>query len=365
MPKTRPLDILMMFRERGLPDNFCIVPFVNLIFNPSGEVGVCRQKGTEHIVGHLDHHTVEEIWNNETLKSWREEFLTGNIKTCKDEIRRDHCNLMVDNYKNLWPEIHFSSEQPFPMMRFTANFNGKCNLRCKMCHIWTMQNGYYDTIDFWAKSKENFFPYIKEMELLSGEPFIQSDTYKLIDEVSEVNPDCQWSFTTNGHWSLTKGIKTSLDKIKIRDLIVSVDSFIPERYSAIRIGGDLNVVTKNLENLKQYESERIGSGLSSLNLTLHFLVMKDNWDEVSKVIDISDSLGLKLIFNNLYRPDSYALSSLPINEQKKILDHYLSTCHWSKLNRMMTIIMPLLENIALEDRAHYLLAIKEKRDRGE
>jgi MoaA/NifB/PqqE/SkfB family radical SAM enzyme len=358
----KPLDVLMQFRERGIPDQFCIVPFVNLIFNPSGSVGVCRQKGTEHSVGHLDKESIEEIWNGPTLKSWREEFLTGNIKTCKDEISRDHCNLMVDNYKNLWPEIVFSTEQQLPMLRFTANFNGKCNLRCKMCHIWTMQNGYYDTINFWETAQEQFFPFIKEMELLSGEPFIQKDTYRLIDQVSLVNSDCQWSFTTNGHWQLTSGIMKSLDKIKIRDFIVSIDSFLPERYAQIRLDGDLTIVMKNLHALKKYEASRLSRGLSSLNLTIHFLVMKDNWDELSAVLDLVDSLNFKLVFNNLYRPDQYALSSMPEAEQRMILDHYLASYPWSKLSRMMTVITPILEALPKTDRAHYLLDLKLKKD---
>ncbi|MCO4794693.1 MAG: SPASM domain-containing protein, partial [Bacteriovoracaceae bacterium] len=196
-----PIEILNEFSARGLPEHFCIVPFTTLIFNPDGKVGVCRQKGTQHFIGDITKESVEDIWNNDYITKWRDEFLSGDIQICKEEISRTSCHLSMDNY-TLFNEVELSSKQSGPMLKLTANFNGQCNLRCKMCDIWTMQNGLYDTIGFWDNAKENFFPFIKEVEMLSGEPFIQEDTYKLIDIVSEVNPDCLWSFTTNGHWKL-------------------------------------------------------------------------------------------------------------------------------------------------------------------
>ena len=39
--------------------------------------------------------------------------------------------------------------------------------------------------------------------LAQGEPFIQRDFYRLIDEVSGVNSTCRWVITTNGHYRLT------------------------------------------------------------------------------------------------------------------------------------------------------------------
>lgn len=348
-----PIEIIAAFQEKDLPENFCIVPFSNLIFNPNGDVGVCRQKGTKHVVGNIQKQSIEQIWNGEYLQRWREEFLSGDVKICKDEIARDACHLGADNYQ-IWPEITFSKEQPFPFLKLTANFNGQCNLRCRMCDIWMMQNGLYDQIGFWEQAREDFFPYIKEIELLSGEPFIQKDTYRLIDEISAVNPECTWSFTTNGHWKLNDWIKGKLDKIKIRNIILSVDSLDPVEYAEIRRDGNLEVVIDNMKRLKNYEQQRLERGDSALGLTMHYLVMKDNWHGLSDVLSYVDSLGFRVIFNNLYEPKEYAISSLAQKDQLGIIDYYLENYTETEIARCMRVIMAILNDIEPVDKAVYL-----------
>ena len=129
---------------------------------------------------------MDEIWNNEFIQSWRQEFLSGNVQICKNEQSRDACHLWSSNY-HFFDDAKISVTQEKKILKVTANFNGQCNLECKMCHIWKMENGYYDKNEFWKNAEIDFFPYIKEIELLSGEPFIQKDTYKLIDVISSLN----------------------------------------------------------------------------------------------------------------------------------------------------------------------------------
>ena len=93
-----PVEVLSKFDELSLPRHFCVVPFTNLILNPSGKVSVCRQKGTDHYIGDLTTSTIEEIWNSEYLKSWRKEFLDGNPNICKKEIENDQCHLGSGSY---------------------------------------------------------------------------------------------------------------------------------------------------------------------------------------------------------------------------------------------------------------------------
>ena len=357
-----PLEILNEFSKRGLPEHFCIVPFTNMIFNPDGRVGICRQKGTEHYVGNIQENSVEEIWNNQYLRDWRKEFLSGDIKICKKEIERTSCHLSMDNY-TLWDNVDLSEIQQGPMLKLTANFNGKCNLRCKMCHIWTMQNGLYDEIDFWKDAEKNFFPHIKEVEMLSGEPFVQEDTYRLIDEVSKVNPDCLWSFTTNGHWKLNSKIKSSLDKIKVKNIIVSIDSLKPDLYSEIRVDGKLKTVLDNLDLLLEYDTERVNSGKSSLELTLHFLVMRDNWDELENLVHFVESKGLRLTVDNLYAPKDLALSHLPESEQLRMCEFYLQRLDWPQITRLMRFFTAIASNLSGINKASLLDQLNQARSK--
>lgn len=351
-----PLEILTKFNELNLPKNFCIVPFTNIILNPSGNVSICRQKGTEHIVGSLNDNTIEEIWNSDYLKKWRNEFLTGEISICKSEIANDSCHLSSGNYF-YFSSVELDTTQSDLPMKLTANFNGQCNLKCKMCDVWVMENGYYDRINYWKELEEKFFPYIKEIELLSGEPFVQKDTWRLIDSVSSLSPDCLWSFTTNAHYELTSNMKSKLDKVKIKNIIFSVDSFNSNRYEKIRVGGKLSRVVKTIEQYIEYNKSRSDNRIT---FELHFLFMRDNWDELLNVLSISDKYGFLLTLNILHIPSHDSVLSTSRQKRRKILDYYLKASSAEELRRLTRVIVPIIRSLDKLESAHYLLEFKNK-----
>lgn len=352
-----PREILELFKSKNLPENFCIIPFVNMIFNPTGEVGICRQKGTQHTVGDLENNTIEEIWNNEYMQKWRNEFLTGNVCICKREVEEDFCHLGSTNYE-YFNDVKLSTKQELPMKKFTANFNGMCNLECIMCDVWKMPNGFYDRKNFWQKCEKDFFPFIKEVELLSGEPFIQKDTWRLIDTISNLNPNCQWSFTTNSHWRLNNFIKEKLDKVSVKNIHVSIDSLDKIKYSQIRKNGKLETVLENVESLRIYEKERLEKGKSSLGLALHFLVMNENWKELGDILDYVDKMEIKIILDVLKIPQ--ANSVLNRNDEKiiEILDHYFKTLTNKKLKRSLRVIKPLIESLTRINKKIYYIKLQ-------
>lgn len=362
-PYLSPMELLELFAKNNLPKNFCVVPFSNLIFNPNGDVGVCRQKGTEHVVGNITKQSVEEIWNSDYLKTWRHEFLTGDIKICKNEIANDACHLSPDNY-TLFPEVSFSEEQDRPLLKLTANFNGQCNLKCTMCDIWMMQNGLYDEIGFWERAETEFFPHIKEVEMLSGEPFIQKDTYRLIDQISAVNPDVLWSFTTNGHWKLNKAIKEKLDKIKVKNIILSIDSLDPNLYSKIRKEGDLDVVLKNLMALKEYDQERRERGLSGLELSVHFLVMKNNLHELPALVDFVDKYDLRLTVNNCYEPKELSLWDYDPEREYAEAKRILNLCSDYQVFRLMRFFLSVANDLPGAFKAQLLTELRARQVAG-
>lgn len=345
-----PEEVLRLFKERNLPSNFCVVPFTNLIFNPGGRISVCRQKGTDHSIGHLEENSLDEIWNNDYIKKWREEFLTGDVKICKNDQSRDACNLWSANY-HYFDSATFNITQEKKILKVTANFNGQCNLECKMCHIWQMPNGFYDKNNFMEKAKNDFFPYMKEIEFLSGEPFIQKDTYKLIALVSEVNTDCYWSFTTNAHWKLSPAIIKSLDKIPIKSIIISVDSLKPDIFPQIRKGGSLKKLLQTVDDLIAYEKSRLAQGKTALGLTIHFTAMRDNFLEALDIINFCEEKNLRHSFKTLVEPEPLSVLTLPYEERLDLLDHYIATATDNQLKKTMRVVRPLLEQLTPIDNA--------------
>lgn len=345
-----PEEILSLFKRRNLPANFCLVPFTNLIFNPGGRISVCRQKGTDHSIGHLEKNTLNEIWNNDYIQTWRQEFLSGNVKICKNEQSRDTCHLWSSNY-HFFEEAVLKPVLDEKFIKVTANFNGQCNLECKMCHVWKMENGYYDKNDFWKNAETKFFPYIKEIELLSGEPFIQKDTYKLIDVISAVNSDCYWSLTTNAHWNLNAAVIKSLDKINVKNIIISLDSLKPDTFSDIRKKGSLDKILKTIDDLLDYDKQRIQLGRTSLGLTLHFTAMRDNFLEILDIITFCEQKGLRHSMRTLVEPEPLSVLTLPYDDRLNLLHQFINTASRSQLKKAMRVARPLTEQLEPVDRA--------------
>ena len=303
-------------------DKFCVVPFTTIILEPNGDVGICRQKGTEFIFGNIKENNLEEIWNSQKLMDWRQEFISGNITTCTKEMKHMRCHQCKENNQML-DSIDFDHLLTPKILKLTANFNGQCNLQCQMCHVWKMPNGLYDEINFWEYAKENLFPTIHEVDMLSGEPLIQKDTFRLINEVSEVNPNCLWTITTNAHWKLSQHITSHLDKIKIKNLIVSIDSLNAGTYYKIRYPGKIDLVLSNLERIMEYKNARTDRQLDDFNVHWNFLAQKDNWREIPEVLEYTEKRGILPFVTFLYEPHEFSLLNLENNEKSTIVTYLL------------------------------------------
>lgn len=338
-------------------EKFCIIPFSNIILEPDGKVGMCRQKGSDFPIGNIKKNTIAEIWNNEKAQKWRREFLEEKPKKCKENIAHTHCNLCHSNNDH-WQYVELSEIQTKPIIKLTANLNGKCNLQCNMCHIWRKPNDIYNEENFWIPAKKDIFPYLKELEMLSGEPFIQKDTFRLIEEVSSVNPDCEWSITTNGHYQLGDFHKKLLDKIKLKNLLISVDSINESTYSIIRYPGNVNTVLKTIDDFLDYNktrSEKIGK----INIRLNFLIVKENWQELESMLDFCAQKKIHPFIAFCYMPQENSLLTLSYEERLKILNFYLDTINWQKLQYSMRVIKPLLDGLKKIDKVECLLKLQK------
>ncbi|MEQ1878262.1 MAG: hypothetical protein ABL958_16590, partial [Bdellovibrionia bacterium] len=199
----------------------------------------------------------------------------------------------------------------------------------------------------------------QEVELLSGEPFIQKDTYRLIDLLSDVNPAIVWTITTNCHWKLTDGIKTALDKIRFKNLIISIDSVRPETYAKIRKKGNLEVVLANLDRLIEYDHERIERGLTSLGIRINFLYQKDNALELKDSHLFETEKGVKVFRTFCYEPAEVSMLSLSEAEREALLEKWVTELNFDELSKSMRVFLPVLDSLPRLARCHYLDLLKE------
>ena len=261
-------------------DEVCYAPFSQLLLQPSGRVSpCCYHFGID--LGDLKRSTLADVWNGKGARALREEFLSGNIRKCKSRIHNLGCNRFFDRFKM---DAQLAVVQDRPPLRLDVRLNGHCNLSCVMCDVWQQPNKVYEETGFWSEGPEHIFPFLQEIEMLGGEPFIQADTFRLIKAVSLHNENCLWSFVTNGHYHSHKKILDALAILRIRQLQVSLDSLNPEVYRAIRKGGELALPLASIKKFAELRDVREREG-NQIRFVLSMCILQQNWREIPSFLE--------------------------------------------------------------------------------
>jgi radical SAM protein with 4Fe4S-binding SPASM domain len=334
--------------SKKLPKNFCPIPFTSMILDPFGNVLSCREQGKGHILGNVKEQHWSEIWNNEKYRAWRREFLEENIVTCKEHQRDRNCHNISWN-RNLIEYVELSEVISSPPKRLSPDFNGRCNLQCEMCSIWSDPNGLYDELGFWEDATESLFPYLKQIDPLHGEPMIQKDTFRLMDITAEVSPECEYRITTNGHYKFNQAVKDRLDKIKLWNINISLDTTHPEHYAKIRKGGDVNVVLKNIDDTLAYRKERVAKGEDNFLVTVNTTIYQENmWDLPDFVKYVRSLDDANLLVQFLYEPSQLSCLAMDEQERLRLLDFYFKEIPSEDRKSCQRVLTPLVESITDE-----------------
>ncbi len=334
---------LFMGANDGKRDSaFCYFPFVQLLLRPEGIVNPCCWN-QDYNLGEIQKESLFDIWNGEAMRALRREFLEGNPKACEQQIRHMKCHLWSHRFAK--ENLEIKEIQSAAPKRMDLRLNGRCNLKCIMCEVWQQPNGIYDESDFWSRGPKEIFPFLIELDVLGGEPFIQVDTFRLMREVSAVNKKCTWSFVTNGQYRFRDSIRLALDQIEIRWVQVSVDSLRADTYAKIRPGsGDLGRVIRSLEDFRDYRYERRLAD-RPMSLTVSMCVQKDNWHEVGDFLDYVRSLKLEAVLQFAYQPMETSLLSFPENIRLEIAEKFLDLTEDFPREVLDPVLLPVLESL--------------------
>ena len=322
-------------------DNLCLYPFMQLLLQPTGVVSPCCWN-QEVILGKVTEKSLDEIWNDEPARKLRREFLEGNPVSCAQQIRHIGCHLW--SRRSYAKEIPLTEIQPHGPRRLDVRLNGRCNLQCVMCDVWSQPNGIYDDSDFWTRGPSEIFPYLREIDVLGGEPFIQGDTYKLIDGISAVNPACTWAFVTNGHYKFADAIRSRLEKIEIRWLQVSLDSVNPKTYAKIRVNGELSRTLETIEEYQSYQKEREEQG-RGFKFVVSMCVQQANWSEIGSFLSYAGERSIEPILQFAFQPDNASLLNLEPKQRRFVLNQVLSLVPVFGEDALQRVLGPLRDSL--------------------
>jgi MoaA/NifB/PqqE/SkfB family radical SAM enzyme len=270
-------------------------PFTGLATREDGAVKVCCRSLP---VGNIKCQSLEEIWNNDTMRKVRFQVLNNErpdvCKPCFDledqgveSLRQRHINGIIPEARiNLYPNALLQEILPFEFPTIEIKLNNLCNLKCRMCNpldstnwkdwdkvepFYKKENNYlvgtirelvdtpgkyigtFDDSDNWWTSFEKLLPHFRRVEFAGGEPLMDPQHYRILDMLKPYGKNIEIKYATNGTTlGINKGrtIHDYWPHFRSVAVNVSMDG-IHDVYNYIRGNGDFNQVEENIKEIKK------------------------------------------------------------------------------------------------------------------
>ncbi|MCM2277010.1 MAG: radical SAM protein [Oligoflexia bacterium] len=250
------------------------------------------------------------------MQALRQEVIDGALMVCREEMAQLDCQDVAYVGRDNAPVLERVLERPPELL--DIRLDPTCNLRCVMCDIWPMERRNVLGALLTPENIGNFFPRLKAIRLLGGEPFLQRDAFEFIQRVRQINPGISWSFTTNASYRQIDRVIGTLEGLSLDKVTISLDSLRRDRYEAIRIGADFERVMGNLGRLEEYREARKASG-RPFSLGISAAIMPETWREIPDFVRFCRQRRLGLFFLPVLKPLEHSLR----REEKPIIEEAL------------------------------------------
>lgn len=343
---------------------FCLHPFTGLATREDGAVKVCCRSLP---IGWIQENSLEEIWNNGTMRQVREQVLSNERpQVCSpcfvledqgvESLRQRHIRdsfpeARINLYPNALDSLRDDWSMPFEFPTIEIKINNLCNLKCRMCNPldstqwkdWKeVENFYkeegnylYDTIrklglteapyidlfndntEFW-NNIEKLLPYFRRVEFAGGEPLMDPTHYRILDMLAPYGENIEIKYATNGTVTGIKGGRTIHDywpKFKKVSVNVSIDG-IHDVYEYIRGNGNFDEVEENIKVFKSFPNVNYIVGACT--------VQAGNIMQLPDIIDyFLNTMGIVFYSHRVNYPNVLSAQCLPA-EYKEIVINRLT-----------------------------------------
>lgn len=216
----------------------------------------------------------------------------GAVKIAAETFKRDGlagCRDLLFACVNLLREPLKMSNLPV-MVQVEPTIH--CNIQCQMCVNPIMNRAkMHMSLEQFKKIVDDLPP-LKKMSLVgAGEPLMNPSLFEMIAYANSKHIEI--GFATNG-MLLDEEMCAKVIASGARWVNISVDSASPKKYEKIRRGADFNKLIKNIRNLKILNDEE-----NKLEISVWFVVMKDNIDDLPGVVKLAGELGIGKVFAQL------------------------------------------------------------------
>ena len=330
---------------------FCMHPFTGLATREDGAVKVCCRS---HPIGFIEDSSLEEIWNNDTMREIRRKVLNGERPSqCEpcfsledqgvESLRQRHIvgkipEARINLYPNSLDKLNKDYSMSFDIPTIEIKLNNLCNLKCRMCNPtdsnscndWEQVEEFYDKeknfisdnirklnlikkpyLDKfednpnWWNSFEKLLPYFRRVEFAGGEPLMDPQHYRILDMLAPYGNQIEIKYATNLS-ILGKSNRTIWEywpKFKSVAVNVSIDG-IGKSYEYIRGNASWSELINNIKQIQTIPN--ISRVVGAVAVQVSNVMILDKMIEY-----FLDDLGIVFYTNMVRYPEALSIQSMP------------------------------------------------------
>lgn len=194
---------------------FCMYPWIHFHAYPTGAAYPCCQADMEFPIGSMRKNTIQEIWNQDPMKTIRIQMLNEQpVPACNRCYEQESAGFVSGrvsankHHGHLIDRVHETNSDGtldrFELTYWDIRFSNLCNLSCRSCgHIfssswyqdqaklagpdWKKTNkvlnyaGRFET-DAWDQLVDHI-EHVEQIYFAGGEPLLMEEHYKILDEL--------------------------------------------------------------------------------------------------------------------------------------------------------------------------------------
>lgn len=267
--------------------NLCPRPRDTILVDKQGSCYACEcTSWLPQSIGNLQIKTLQEIIGGSMHQHLQASISDGTYR---------YCNEHQCSYIKSGNVLH---GQPDRIRHLRLAIDDSCNLRCPSCRkgmIFHKEGSAYnlgirlaDRINDWLHSYQH--PIQVHMGS-DGDPFA-SHVYRHFMEQTPERDNIKYSILTNGLMFKEFHQRVPYVMGNLQELGVSIDGATKDTYEKLRLGGRWDKILEALECMAE-QKQRHG-----FRFILHFVVQRDNYHEMEKIIDLGEQYGADRVWLN-------------------------------------------------------------------
>lgn len=290
------LEQLLGAQGNYFAGKFCERPFGELEIAPNGDTFICCPSHLPKPIGNIQHSDADGIINSAAAKRIRRSILNSSFHFCdwtkcniiKTGILPDRSKLGAGRIRQL-EALNGEIASPRAVR---LSYDSTCNLSCPSCRTEKLVAKGVDFDRIMRVTNEVITPLLKNAEIVMmngyGDIFSSRSCRRILEMVSPAtHPKLKLLFITNGvlltenEWAKFPNIHTMVDSVR-----VSIDAARAETYEKVRVGGDFDKLSRNLEFLSQLHDAG-----TIREFMISFVVQRDNFREMDEFYSWGRALG--------------------------------------------------------------------------